>query len=400
MPITIAQFSDLHYAKDTLTEVDRCFSFAVDRAIEARVDVAIISGDSTDHELDLHAPAVSALARQIHRLADHCPVLMLQGTFSHEPPGTLEVFRSLGGRFPVHVIDQISQVALVGHDWVTSPSWRFETWPDNTRLLVSGLPTINKGVLAGLQGVAGTAQAVGNAIADVLAGWGVGNLAARAAGIPTVGVSHGTVAGCLTEHGVPMAGLDHEFTVGSLFAAETSAFLLGHIHKSQEWERDGRLIAYPGSIGRLHYGEEGPKGFRFWTVDARQASSQFVETPARRMVHLTFAGPPDLEVIKDMAATAEGAFVRVRWEVPEGHTHVPDRHAIEALLVNAAGIRLEGRVLPSVRSRAEGMLRASTLAEKVTKWCEVTETSPEGLVDRLETLTHRDPETIAAEILQ
>ena len=95
----VAHFSDLHYAGATLTEVDRCFSFAVDAAIARGVDCAVISGDSTDHALEVHAPAVEALARNIRRLADHCPVLMLHGTFSHEPPGVLNVFRLLGGRF-------------------------------------------------------------------------------------------------------------------------------------------------------------------------------------------------------------------------------------------------------------------------------------------------------------
>jgi exonuclease SbcD len=45
----VAHFSDLHYAGATLTEVDRCFSFAVDAAIAHGVDCVVISGDSTDH---------------------------------------------------------------------------------------------------------------------------------------------------------------------------------------------------------------------------------------------------------------------------------------------------------------------------------------------------------------
>src|SRR5213593_2827816 len=94
--IRVAHFSDLHYAGATLAEVDRCFGFAVDHAIARGVDCAVISGDSTDHALEVHAPAVAALARNVRRLADHCPVLMLQGTFSHDPPGMLNVFRLLG----------------------------------------------------------------------------------------------------------------------------------------------------------------------------------------------------------------------------------------------------------------------------------------------------------------
>ena len=50
----IAQFSDLHYATNTLTEVDRRFGYAIDRAIEAEIEAAVISGDATDHALELH----------------------------------------------------------------------------------------------------------------------------------------------------------------------------------------------------------------------------------------------------------------------------------------------------------------------------------------------------------
>ena len=108
----IAQFSDLHYATNTLTEVDRCFGYAIDRAIEADIEAAVISGDATDHALELHAPAVEALACRLQQLAHQCPVLLLQGTYSHEPPGTLGVFRRLSGKHPIYLADRIQQVVL------------------------------------------------------------------------------------------------------------------------------------------------------------------------------------------------------------------------------------------------------------------------------------------------
>ncbi|TNY03497.1 hypothetical protein, partial [Escherichia coli] len=70
--------------------------------------------------------------------------------------------------------------------------------------------------------------------------------------------------------GVPMAGFDHEFTTGALFSAAAQAILLGHIHRHQAWtqgegERRQR-IAYAGSIGRFHHGEQGDKGFLLWEL--------------------------------------------------------------------------------------------------------------------------------------
>jgi exonuclease SbcD len=77
--IRIAHFSDLHYGTKKLAEADRCFGAAIDRAIALGAEAAVLSGDATDHGLDLHAPAAERLVAQVRRLADHCPVLMLQG---------------------------------------------------------------------------------------------------------------------------------------------------------------------------------------------------------------------------------------------------------------------------------------------------------------------------------
>jgi exonuclease SbcD len=395
----IAQFSDLHYATSTLAEVDRCFGFAIERAIEARVDAAVISGDATDHALELHAPAVRALAQRVQQLAGHCPVLLLQGTYSHEPPGTLDLFRLLSAGHPIHVADRIEQVALTrAGDWVASSGWRFDSLPEEGGVVFSSLPSLNKADVATAIDAANAAEAMGEAIASLLGGWGVVNRQARSAGLPTVAVSHGTVLGCLTEHGVPMAGLDHEFTTSSLFSAEVSAFMLGHIHKHQVWREGTRLVAYPGSIGRLHYGEEGDKGFILWSVDANGASLDFVPTPARRMIHLDFDGKPDMDAVRTAAVEAQGAYVRVRWCVPEEEGGTVDRAAIVAEFGGAAAVKLEGRVVPVVRSRAEGISREHSLPEKVRRWAEATGVEVGGLLARLERMEAADVEEVVLEI--
>lgn len=380
----IAQFSDLHYATRTLMEVDRCFGHAIGRAIEAGVDAAVISGDATDHALELHTPAVDMLARRLCELAEHCPVLLLQGTYSHEPPGTLNLFRLLAARHPIHVASRIAQVALaVDRQWISSNGWRFDEIPDGVRALFSCLPSVNKADIAAVLGAIDAPGAVGEAITALLGGWGVVNRRARAAGIPTVGVSHGTVLGCVTEHGVPMAGLDHEFTTTALFRAEASAFMLGHIHKHQLWRDGERLVAYAGSIGRLHYGEEDDKGFVLWTIEANGASLDFIPTPARRMVHLDFGGRPDLAAIQTAAASAQAAFVRVRWTVAEEERDTVDRAAIMAALAGAAEVKLEARVIPVLRSRCEGIGQVQSLEQKLRRWAEATGVEGEGLAARL-----------------
>ena len=125
-------------------------------------------------------------------------------------------------------------------------------------------------------------------------------------------VSHGTVDGSQTEHGVPMAGLDHEFTAGSLFSANTDAVLLGHIHKLQSWERVflgvKQIIAYPGSIGRFHYGEEGEKHYLLWDLAPTGAGFEAIVTPSRRMIDFEFTGAPNLDEIAAVVAECRGAY--------------------------------------------------------------------------------------------
>ena len=405
--IRIAHFSDLHYGTKNRVEADRCFGAAIDRAIALGVEAAVLSGDATDHALDLHAPAAERLFAKVRRLADHCPVLMLQGTFSHEPPGTLAIFKLLGGRYPVHVAERIEQVVLTAQgQWLVSTGWCFDQLSAGARALFSCVPTVNKAVVAATVGATDAAQAVGEHLAVLLRGFAPINRAARLIGLPTIGISHGTVFGCLSEHGVPMAGFDHEFTTGVLFAAEAQAFMLGHIHRHQFWEQESRAgrqcIAYPGSIGRFHYGEEGEKGFLVWEVDADQARFVLESTPARRTIDIVFDGKPDVDALRAAVAQQDiaGAFVRVRWTVADEDRHEVDRRAIERLLEGAAETKLEGRIVPVVRTRAAGISQLAQLADKVRVWAQVTEVRAEPLLACLQMLSGQEPEAIVERVLR
>jgi len=403
----VAHFSDLHYGAATLEEADRCFGAAIDRAMAEGIDAAVISGDATDHGLDLHEPSTLRLLAQVRRLASHCPVLMLQGTFSHEPPGTLSVFRLLGARYPVHVADRIEQVALTREGrWRASGGWRFDSVPADAVALVSCVPSINKAQVAATVGATAAPQAVGENLALLLAGFAPVNRMARAQGIPTITVSHGTVYGSLSEHGVPMAGFDHEFTTGVLFNAETQAVMLGHIHRHQLWEQDGpagrQCIAYAGSTGRFHFGEEGEKGFLLWELSAETAACVLAPTPARRTIDFVFEGRPDLEALREAVASqqVEGAHVRVRWTVADEDRHAVDRAAINRLLAGAAQTKLEGRIVPVMRARAAGISQLGSLAEKARRWAELTGVEPACVLECLEALSEEEPTAIAARLLR
>lgn len=389
--------SDLHYSPGNLEEADRCFGFAVEEAIKRNVNVAFISGDSTDHSLDAHSPAFLALARRIKQLADHCPVFMLQGTFSHEPVGMLKILEMIGANHPIVISDRIGMIGLAQGQWVEYDP----TYKDvNYDLVVTSVPTVNKAELAATVGADAAAVEMGDHLSVLMAGFGPTNASLRARGIPTVLISHGTIDGSMNESGVPMAGLDHEFTLGSLYSANTNAVMLGHIHLHQTWNRthEGRVqrIAYPGSTGRYHYGELGEKYCLVWSLTRDSAVFDAIPTPSKRMIELTFDGIPNLDEIALVAASCAGAFVRVRYQVDEEFAKTVDRNAIKEILACAAGVKIEGEILTIQRQRCAGISGLVSVPQRFLKWCEFSQTPAEGLIERLSDLQTLEPEVIAS----
>lgn len=386
--------ADIHFCEKYLEEVTRCFGYAVDKA---EADCALLTGDLFDGRLEQNSPALLAAVDAVSKLADKMPVLILQGTFSHDAPGALELFSRIQARHLILVVDRICQAVLSDGLWYQSRGWTFaadEVVPTKQSVLVSCLPSINKGAVAAALGADKAATGAGELIAQVLAGWAPSHDAARSVGVPTVVISHGTVSGCMTEMGVPMAGLDHEFTTGSLFAARASAVMLGHIHKQQTWishdaSAGPQAIAYSGSIGRFHYGETDDKGALLWTLTQAGASFDRIITPAREYLDLDFDGLPDMQAITN--AQVAGAWVRVRYTVDEEHRQAVDREAIEAMLTaaGAAAVKIEPRINPIQRQRAQGIGAAPTLTDQVQRWCELTSTEPAPVLERLHQLEHR-----------
>lgn len=384
--IRIAHFADIHYCAKHLKWVDRAFAFAIRHAIDNGAQAAVISGDSFDAAVNLHEPSVTAYFRRVKELADAMPVLVLQGTFSHDRPGSLSPLRAIGPR--VTVADSIHQAILSEGRWYLSEGHAASVGeiPNPAQAVFSCLPSINKGGIAAVLGVDHAAEKAGEVVLDLCRSWAAINLSARAMGIPAILVSHGTVNGCVTETARAMISPDHEFTAGALFAAEASAVMLGHIHAHQSWQYGLRQIAYPGSLTKMIYGHKGDTGYLLWDVTPDGAKFVHVPCPSRDMIEAEFVGTPDMAQLADIAGRAEGAYVRVRYSIDEEHRGSVDQDAIKALFANAEELKIEARVNPIQRVRAAGISQAPSLADKLRAWCETTDTDPEPLLDRLNRL--------------
>lgn len=384
MSVRILHISDIHYGRNgQLDWIDRAMTHAVDTGIDAGCELAVISGDSFDHALSTHEPAFTAFVRQVVWLAENMSVVVLQGTHSHDRPGALDVLKAIPAPNSIIVADKIGSYAVASCD-------------------VHVLPSLNKGdpeIMA-----EGAHAWTARKLAEFSAWKSVSG--ARVA--PKILVTHGTVTGCTTESGYAMVSPDLEFSVENLAAADCDAVLVGHIHRHQSWPNvrtpSGSLttIAYPGSLARLVHGHREPVGFLIWTLEpGKPATFQFHASPSRQLLEVDFPGLPDMDELRAIAAQAgPDDSVRVRWTVDEEHAASVDKALIRDLFAGAESLKIEPRVMPVTRVRAEGIGKAVTLYDKLRHWAETTNSREAygRLADRLMLLQGMDVEQIVQRI--
>lgn len=376
--VKVAHMSDLHFSGKHLAEATRVFDSAIAGAIEEKAEVAVISGDSSDEPLTAHSPAYRELAKQLQRLANAMPVLMLQGTFSHEAPGMLESLSRLATRYSIYAACSIEQVALTqGNEWAVVSEGRLD---GSQKAVFSLLPSINKA-----RTFCGD---YAEHLLNTLEGFAPCNARAAALGIPTILVSHGVVKGCITEHERVMNGSDHEYGIGDLFSAGANATMLGHIHLHQAWDCDYQVAAYAGSLPRLHFGEAGEKGWLLWNVAQGTTSFESKPSPRREMLELSIDGVPNLEELAAFAASNPGADVKLRFSVDEEFKESVNLAQIRELF-KGCELKVERVVNPAQRSRASGISGERNTRELLRLWAEQSNINPEPLLKELDLLeTH------------
>lgn len=69
------------------------------------------------------------------------------------------------------------------------------------------------------------------------------------------------------------------------------------------------------------------------------------------------------------------------------------------MLAGAAEAKLEGRIVPVVRTRAAGISQLPHLEDKLRAWAKVAEVRPEPLLACMAALDQAPPEVIAARLI-
>lgn len=391
----ILHLADLHFGPRHWSVVKEAVQKAITIANNEYCDLAILAGDSFDCALATHEPAFEAFLEVITELSEIMPVLILQGTYSHDRPGAMSAVTALGKltEFPIYVAEGGPQRVVLS---CTMTGMVFEPAddgppPHDARCIINCMPSLNA---ADPDIMAVGPDAWFRAQVEQ---WAPANDAANAAGVPTVLVTHGTVQGSKTECGDAIVSPDHVFTVDTLCAAHTQAVMLGHIHKHQAFEPTNDIcqgIVYPGSIAHLVHGHTDPVGAVIWDLsfpeDCDEPCWKFHQIPGRRLVNIDFAGIPDMDDLAEIAATcAPEDGVRIRWVVDQEHAHSIDIPAMRKLFAHlTTPVKTEGRINAVQSVRCPGMALAPTTDGRLAAWTETTgdaESLP-ALRDRLEML--------------
>jgi len=395
MAFHLLHVADLHHGndEDLLKDTTKCAEFVVAQAKVRKPDLIAIAGDIWDRAVILGSPATIAAIRFVRHMGSIAPVVIASGTLTHDAPGSTRIFGELRTVYPVYATDVPGQIALIGEGLIPCvPDVDQDTLKD-CRAIVSVLPTVTKaGILAGKDlSINEGNREVAELVRDLLQAWGMLNERANRLSIPTVLVGHCNVTGAALSTGQKLIGREIEIGVADLRLARARLVCLGHIHKAQQLGSD---VFYSGSITRQDHAETEDKGFFVHSLDGERLDSEFVRTPARKMVTLESDGLPDASLLDTVG---EGDYVRIKYTVNEEDRHQVDDAALVrvAMEKGAFDVKIDKDTIPLVTSRAEGISRLHSLPEKFAKWADLNGVAvTEELLSKLGMLQEQDLKTI------
>jgi len=267
-----------------LKDFIKCFSFAIDIALEEKVDLVIFAGDAYKNSSP-NPTHQREFAKQIYRLSEaEIPVVLING--NHDNPvsfgraTTLDIFGTLN----VPKVWIVANPKLLNIETKAGPVQIFGLpWPTKGLFLtkeecrdITDKEIINHLQIRASRKILEFARMVKPGIPAILAA----HLAAAEA----------TYSG--SERSV-MIGNDPVFSTQVLAQKEFNYVALGHIHKFQDLNPGNNIpVVYPGSIERINFGEEKEdKGFCLVNIEGNKTSYEFIPVPARRFITIDISIP-------------------------------------------------------------------------------------------------------------
>ncbi len=342
----IAVIADSHYDEHSrLAECVRLHDFIADDCAHRGVTGFLHAGDvferrSTATERE-HAFA------WFQRMAELGEGVVVRG--NHDEVGNLPLIERLETKHPITVVEE-ARVVRLGEVSVAAIAW-----PRKSALLAAC--------------AAASLESGENAARDALRAvfLGLGQELADQPGARLL-LMHAMVSGSVTSTGQPLVGCDLEVGLSDLALLNAHAYLLGHIHKGQQWAIGDAPVIYPGSPRRTAFGESEAKGYTLLTIEGESVTAEFVELPATPMIHVSAAWH-DGTLQNDAPAFVAGAECRLRYTVAsdarDGAALAAEALRQQLLANGAVVVKVEPIVITEQRARAPELAKAVTLDEKL-----------------------------------
>lgn len=239
--IRLNHTADAHFRRERAT--DFFASLDVLQANAKDADLTIIAGDLFDSPVqNTGASQFPDLAERLKSLSVPSPVIMVEGTPTHDSDGCLDVFETVSDRITVlrlgeaYILSKRRGVCVLAHDAAAKGLCT----SDYDQAIIFGIPEPRKKWLQAADADATLDQLM----RTILAGYAA--IRQRYANLPCILVYHGHVRGTKMPNGQP---IDDGISIDDLAMVGADYYALGDIHKPQRvGEKRGLHAYYPGSM--------------------------------------------------------------------------------------------------------------------------------------------------------
>ncbi|UCE67372.1 MAG: metallophosphoesterase [Candidatus Zixiibacteriota bacterium] len=379
MMIKIAHFGDLHASEKTKEEALKAVEFIFDECKERDVHAILNCGDTFDGPITLgdKGPVNELLDLMFSRA--QAPQFIIEGTKSHDIPGSIDIFEKLGGfqkqvylhrtpaSYPLvktHESPLLNTYVVPAHDLDPGEG---TSWGH-----ISFLPALTKSYLA--RDITASPEEMNQMIAEklrvILSDFGAKAIDSPK---PHILMGHFTVAGSETSTGQVLMGGEIILSPADIALANADYVAMAHIHKAQKIEPN---IYYAGSPYHLNFGELEEKGFNIVTFDddGNLADVEFVKNPharSRQTIDVRFN--PETRDWDLSEKPHPGADVRIRLYAPmhEFSDEIVDQVEATTLEAGVHTIKVEKIPTPENRVRAANLSTAQTLRDQLIEYAKV-----------------------------
>lgn len=254
-----------------------------------RPDIIVSTGDLTDQPLHVHSKHLRPFLDFVKRVPTAIPIVMLQGTPSHEQLGTIRNLADLSEGQIVALESPTQHYRLdTRHEFLDT---------EGDSAIIRCLPALTKPQLAkwcaeiglGVDAFSDPVEAARMILSWIGEQW-------QGFTESKILLGHWTVRGCTTATGQTLHGGDIDLSLEDIALAGADVALLGHIHNSQTWEYNGSLIRYAGSTFNCNWGELDQKSFgvlNFLSGQLGDVTEVFYPHRPMVKVELEFTGEQD-----------------------------------------------------------------------------------------------------------